>query len=188
MRRSFFPASAARIKSRAIIALTFGCRIRLVSVMSRAVAASNEIGRGEIQPLYQPVQIGAWLERQRRRTRSESRPSANHTTGAKRVPRFPIELAWPEKVALVAAFIVAALCVSGWILTFLSVEFVAYGRLDNALAFWTVIAEVVTVVPIWLLLRGIDLVNGGPEARRMRALRRRIEPQFEADSTNLRTE
>ncbi len=84
-----------------------------------------------------------------------------------------------------AAFIVAVLCVFGWIITFLSVEFVAYGRLDNTLALWTVIAEVVTIVPAWLLMRAIDFINDGPGMRRKTALRRRVEPQFEADSAAL---
>ena len=87
-----------------------------------------------------------------------------------------------------AAFIVAVLCVFGWIITFLSVEFVAYGRLDNTLALWTVIAEMVTIVPAWLLMRAIDFVNDGPGMRRKMALRRRVEPPFEADSTDLLTE
>ena len=159
--------------------------------MSSALARSNGIGRYAFEPLYWPAQIEAWHRRRTRRRQFEVLPWAVHTTHAahtQRVRRIPLELAWPDRAALVAAFIIAALCVFAWIVTFLSVETVTYGRLNNALAFWTLVAEMVTAVPFWIFLRVIDFMNGGPETRRKAALRRRIEPLFEADGAGMPAE
>lgn len=152
--------------------------------MSSALARSNAIGRYAFQPLYWPAQIGAWHGRRTHRIQSEILPWPDrtaHTAHARRARRIPLELAWPDRAGLVAAFIVAALCVFGWIVTFLSVETVTYGRLNYALAYWTVAAEMMTVAPGWLALRVIDFMKGGPEARRQAALRRRIEPLFDGE-------
>lgn len=96
-------------------------------------------------------------------------------------------LAWPEKVALLTAVTIAALCIIVWVTALSSAGTVIYSRLNNALAAWAALAEFGTVLPLWLVLRIVDSVKGGP-GRRLEALRnrpversiaRRIEPRIE---------
>lgn len=77
-----------------------------------------------------------------------------------------LPLAWPEKAALVTAFIIAALSIIVWITAFAAVGTMAYGRLNNTLAAWAGMAEMAIALPIWILLRTIDLIESGPRRRR----------------------
>jgi len=92
-----------------------------------------------------------------------------------------VALPWPDRAGLVAAFIVAALAVFSWVVVFLAVETVTYGRLNDMLASWTLAAELALALPFWLGLRVIDFLCGGPCIRRQAAKDRRIEPPFDAE-------
>ena len=90
-----------------------------------------------------------------------------------------LPLAWPDKVALVLAVLIAAACVVVWATTFTSVGTVLYHRLNNTLALWTAVAELGITFPVWIALRTVDLFQGGPTRRHEALYARRIEPRFE---------
>lgn len=93
-----------------------------------------------------------------------------------------LPLAWPDKATLVIAVLIAALCVIVWTTTLASAGIYLYGRLDHALALWAAVAELGFALPLWLVLRLIDVVNGGPTRRREARRARHIEPRFETES------
>ena len=74
-------------------------------------------------------------------------------------------LIWADKFALAIALSVAALAVVAGAVVLAAVGTASDRRLDIAVASWTALAEVVTALPAWLIMRAIDFVAGGPTHR-----------------------
>ena len=70
------------------------------------------------------------------------------------------------------AVIIAAIAIYVCVVVLVAGETVTYGRLNNALAAWTGIAELGIALPIWLLLRVMDTLTGGPWHRHADRARR----------------
>lgn len=77
----------------------------------------------------------------------------------------PRRLAWPDKAGLVIALIVSAMSVFACTIVLIVGETVTYGRLNQALAVWAGLAVLAIAGPLWLLMRVIDTLAGGPSRR-----------------------
>ena len=74
-------------------------------------------------------------------------------------------LIWADKFALVLALSVAALGVVAGVAVLAAVGTLSDRRLDLAVVDWIAWVEIATALPVWLIMRGIDLIAGGPSHR-----------------------
>lgn len=63
------------------------------------------------------------------------------------------------------AFVVTAMSVFACAVVLVAVETVTYGRLNHVLAVWASLAGLAIAGPLWLLMRVIDTLAGGPSRR-----------------------
>ncbi len=75
-------------------------------------------------------------------------------------------LTWADRAGLITAFAIAAAALYTAVITLLAAKTMVSPRLDEALAAWTVIAEIGIALPLWLLLRAIAYLFRGPLAQR----------------------
>jgi hypothetical protein len=80
-------------------------------------------------------------------------------------PNWP-HLAWPDKVGLVTALVIAVLSAFVCATLLLAADTMTFSRLNHLLAMWSGAAELIIALPIWLLMRGIDFAIDGPAHRR----------------------
>ena len=140
--------------------------------MSIAVAKGHGADRAESLPVGNAAQLETWSVRRLRDTEAVVPLQPDHVSGRTDPVRAPRHLAWPDKAGLVIAVIVAAMSIFACAIVLLAGETVTYGRLNNALAAWTGMAELGIALPIWLLMRVIDTVTGGPWHRHADRTRR----------------
>lgn len=76
-------------------------------------------------------------------------------------------MAWPDKAGLVIALIVAAMSAFACAAVLIAGETMTDERLNQTLAAWTGIAVLAIAVPLWLLMRVVDALAGGPSRRHM---------------------
>lgn len=74
-------------------------------------------------------------------------------------------LIWADKFALGIALSVAALGALAGAAILVAVGTTSDPRLDIAVVKWLALAEIVTALPAWLIMRAIDVVAGGPGHR-----------------------
>jgi len=74
-------------------------------------------------------------------------------------------LAWPDKAGLVTAFVIAAMSAFACAIVLIAGETVTYDRLNYALAAWSGVAVLAIAAPLWLFMRAIDFLAGGPSRR-----------------------
>ena len=86
---------------------------------------------------------------------------------------------WADRIGLAFVAFIAAAAVALSVILFIAIGsgMMSDGRLNGDIALWSGIAEVALALPLWLLLRGIDLLFGGPR-RRARRGDERIEPDM----------
>ncbi len=101
---------------------------------------------------------------------AESRAAAparrNLRIGRAHAVAAPRPLPWPDKAALVIAFVIAAMSMYACAIVLIAGETVTYDRLNHTLAAGTGMAVLASAGPLWLLLRVIDTLAGGPSSRR----------------------
>ena len=78
--------------------------------------------------------------------------------GSGRFPFKGVRLPWAEGVALMIALIIAAAAAYVWILGIIGLSGIPHVKFDDAMIAWLTEAELVLVLPIWLLLRAIDVI------------------------------
>lgn len=82
---------------------------------------------------------------------------------------------WADRIGFAFAVFIAASALAMTVILFIAIggEMMRDGRLDGDIALWAGLSELALALPFWLLLRGIDLLFGGPQRRRRGE---RVEP------------
>ena len=65
-------------------------------------------------------------------------------------------LVWADKVVLLVALFIACGAFLCWIIGIIGLEGLPHPRFDSAMVDWTINAELMLVLPLWLLLRLLD--------------------------------
>ena len=95
-----------------------------------------------------------------------SHPRPHRLNRGQDAQRKRIYLAWPEKVGLATALVVAVLSALACATVLFAADTVSFSKLNYALAMWSCVAELTVALPIWLLMRAIDFAANGPARRR----------------------
>ena len=88
---------------------------------------------------------------------------------------------WADRAGLAIAALIAFSAGLFTIVLFIGVGSLTDGRLNTTMLLWTAIAEIAVALPVWVVLRLLDLVFGGPWRRRARR-----EPRVERTEPDLR--
>jgi hypothetical protein len=67
-----------------------------------------------------------------------------------------IRLVWADKIVLMTALFIAGAAFICWILGIVGLEGLPHPRFDSSMIDWTIKAELMLVVPLWLFLRLMD--------------------------------
>lgn len=78
---------------------------------------------------------------------------------------------WADRIALTVAAMIAIVAALSSTVLFIGVGTFTDVRLNAAMLLWSAIIEMTVAVPIWVVLRLIDLLSGGRQ-RRLNRLRR----------------
>ena len=65
-------------------------------------------------------------------------------------------LVWADKLVLLVALLIAGTALLCWVLGIIGLEGRSNPRFDGAIIDWTVSAELMLIVPLWLFLRILD--------------------------------
>ena len=78
------------------------------------------------------------------------------------------KLPWPDKSALLVAWVIIGLWVLIWILALTgspSADYLWAAKTLPDMLVWLIKAQIIVTFPLWLFVRGIDLILGGPAKR-----------------------
>ena len=134
--------------------------------MSTALAKSRRADWAGNVPGGDAVQLETRPFRWSRHADVADPPRSDRTGGRAGAVSAPRHLAWPDKAGLAIALIAAVMAAFACAIVLIAGETVAYDRLNHALALWAATAVLTTAGPLWLLMRAIDFLTGGPSRRR----------------------
>jgi hypothetical protein len=91
-----------------------------------------------------------------------------------------MRMIWADRIAFGFAVFIAASAAAVCVILMIAIGGLAADtRLFTEIGLWAGLTELVTALPLWLLLRGIDYLAGGPRLRARREARNgRVEPSF----------